>query len=153
MYRDLGQPHFYFAVETIINKVMKKYIVFIACCVAVICSVGCQKIEDEQPKLDDRLVGTKWQTSDFAHKVIYGGNPFEVYEFISTTEVECYTTSGGNVVRSNGTYSYTLAYPHITINVISTNGTVPTHYTFKDSRTMVRDGVDESTPYAKYIKQ
>ena len=129
---------------------------FVLCAVSLIGAAGCQKNEikeEEQVKLDDRLVGTKWQTSDYAYKLIYGGNPYEVYEFISTTEVEDYTTSGGNVVKSYGTYTYQLDYPHITINVLSSGSINPTHYTFKDSRTMVRDDVSESNPYAKYLKQ
>lgn len=135
---------------------MKKVLAIVLCAVSLIGAIGCQKNEikeEEQVKLDDRLVGTKWQTSDYAYKLIYGGNPFEVYEFISTTEVEDYTTNGGNVVKSYGTYTYQLDYPHITINVVSSSATTPTHYTFKDSRTMVRDDVSESTPYAKYLKQ
>ena len=115
-------------------------------------ATGCQKT-DPQYKLDDRLVGTKWETSDYAYKIIYGGNPYEVYEFVSVTELECYTTNAGKVVKSYGTYTYTLDYPHITINVVTSSGTNPTHYTFKDSRKMVRDDVDEYSPYAKYIKQ
>ena len=129
---------------------MKRLIILIACSIAAVSS--CQK-PDGNNSLDDRLVGTKWQTSDYAYKIIYGGNPYEVYEFVSTSELECYTTSGGNVVKSYGTYTYTLDYPSITINVSTSSGTTPTHYTFKDSRTMVRDGVDEYQPYAKYIKQ
>ena len=132
---------------------MKKFIFFIVCCVAIFGLAGCQKMEDEQSKLDDRLVGTKWQTSDYAYKLLYGGNPYEVYEFVSTTELECYTTNGGNVVKSYGTWTYTLDYPHIVINVVSSSGTTPTNYTFKDSRTMVRDGGNENSPYVKYIKQ
>ena len=132
---------------------MKRFISLLLCAVALIGAAGCQKAGDDQPKLDDRLVGTKWQTSDFAYKLLFGGNPYEVYEFVSTTELECYTTSGGNVVKSYGTYTYTLDYPHIVINVVSSGETKPTHYTFKDSRTMVRDDVDEYNPYAKYIKQ
>lgn len=136
------------------NKEMKRILSLILCAVAIIGAAGCQKIEEEeQVQLDDRLVGTKWQTSDFAYKLIYGGNPYEVYEFISTTEVESYTTNAGSVMKSYGTFTYMLEYPHITINVVSSSGTNPTHYTFKDSRTMVRDDVSESNPYAKYIKQ
>lgn len=132
---------------------MKKFIVFIVSCVTLVSVAGCQKIEDEHPKLDDRLVGTKWQTSDYAYKILYGGNPYEVYEFISTTELECYTTNGDNVVKSYGTWTYMLDYPHIVINVVSSSGTTPTPYTFKDSRTMVRDGGNENSPYVTYLKQ
>ena len=131
---------------------MKRVLTFLLFVSTLIGIVGCHK-SDQQSKLDDRLVGTKWQTSDYAYKIIYGGNPYYVYEFISVTELECYTTSGGNVVKSRGTYTYTLNYPHITINIVSSDGTTPTHYTFKDSRTMVRDDVDEYTPYAKLLKQ
>ncbi|MBR2228215.1 MAG: hypothetical protein IJ893_10155 [Bacteroidales bacterium] len=130
---------------------MKRILSLILCVTAFIMT-GCQKV-DEQTQLDDRLVGTKWETSDYAYKVIYGGSPYEVYEFVSVAELECYTTNAGKVVKSHGTYTYTLDYPHITINVVTSSGTNPTHYTFKDSRTMVRDDVDEYSPYAKYIKQ
>ena len=130
---------------------MKRLIILVACFIATVFS--CTKPSDDTPTLDERLVGTKWETSDYAYKIIYGGNPYEVYEFVSVTELECYTTSAGKVVKSYGTYSYKLDYPHITINVVTSSGTNPTHYTFKDSRTMVRDDVDEYQPYAKYIKQ
>ena len=130
---------------------MKRAIIFILTILAMSLIVSCEK--SEPTKLDDRLVGTKWQTSDYAYKLVYGGNPYEVYEFVSVTEVECYTINAGSVVRSKGTYTYKLDYPHITINLVSSGEVAPTPYTFKDSRTMVRDNVDESKPYAKYIKQ
>ncbi len=105
-------------------------------------------------KLDDRLVGTKWQCEDYVHHLFYGGNCYQVYEFVSTTEVERYTTRNGNVDSSDGTFTYTLNYPHITINVKNSDGaTEPTAYTFEDSRTMVRDGTNGSGYYAKYMKQ
>ena len=132
---------------------MKRFITLLLCAVALIGAAGCQKVGDDQPKLDDRLVGTKWQTSDFAYKLLFGGNPYEVFEFVSTTELECYTTNGGNVVQSHGTWTYSLDYPHIIINEVSSGEITENHFTFKDSRTMVRDGVDEYNPYAKYIKQ
>ena len=137
--------------ETKTTHKMKRILTLLFCAMAIF-ATGCQKT-NQQSKLDDRLVDTKWQTSDYAYKILYGGNPYYVYEFISVTELECYTTSSGNVVKSRGTYSYTLDYPHITVNVVTSDGTTPTHYTFKDSRTMVRDDVDENTPYAKLIKQ
>lgn len=149
-FESLRAPHMFNLFD------MKKIIALVFCAVSLIGAIGCQKNEikeEDQIKLDDRLVGTKWQTSDFAYKLIYGGNPYEVYEFISTTEVENYTISSGNVVKSYGTYTYQLNYPHITIDVVSSGVATPTHYTFKDSRTMVRDDLSESSPYAKYLKQ
>ena len=128
---------------------MKRIITLFAAVILV--AAGCQKAGES--KLDDRLVGTKWQTSDYAHKIIHGGNPYEVYEFVSTAQVDCYTTSGGTVVKSSGTFDYTLTYPKIVIKRKTSDGISTLKYTFKDSRTMVRDGVDESTPYAKYIRQ
>ena len=131
---------------------MKKLFILTAIVITTLFTASCHK-GDTTPELDDRLVGTKWQTSDHTYKLFYGGNPYEVFEFISTTELECYITNNGKVVKSNGIYTYSLEYPHITINIGSSSGTTPTKYTFKDSRTMVRDGWDEYTPYAKYIRQ
>lgn len=132
---------------------MKKYFTILLGLFAIITMSSCQKIGSENSKLDDRLVGTKWQTEDFAQKLLFGGNPYEVYEFVSTTEVECYITDRGSVIKSHGTFTYTLEYPHITINRQTSDGITPTKYTFKDSRTMLRDGADEYGYYAKYMKQ
>ncbi len=57
---------------------------------------SCSKSQPEdQP--DDRLVGTKWKTVDIVGQAFLGGNCFDVYEFISTSEVENYQTRDGNV--------------------------------------------------------
>lgn len=134
---------------------MKKLILALSFAFALVSFCSCSKEgTDPKDKLDDRLVGTKWQTSAYAHKIIWGGDPYDVYDFISTTEVEHYMTEKGSVKKSYGTYTYTLDYPKITINVKDDDGTVKaTHYTFKDTRTMVRDDLEESKPYAKFIKQ
>ena len=66
---------------------MRKIITIIVCASTILCVAGCQKPGNENT-LDDRLVGTKWQTFDLAYQLFYGGNPYEVYEFVSTTEVE-----------------------------------------------------------------
>lgn len=125
---------------------MKKitFVAILMLCLGFIMS-SCTK-KDDTPKLDDRLVGTKWQCSDAAAKLLYGGNNrYQVFEFISTTEVERYSTNNGAVVDSDGVFSYTLNYPSITINKAG--------FTFTDSRTMVRDGTDGKGYYAKYIRQ
>jgi len=112
---------------------------------------GCKKDDgDGGPKLDDRLVNTKWETRATAHEIVYGGIAYDVYEFISTTEVENYTVKNGRVVRSDGTFPYTLNYPELTINKEEGNVYV---FEFKDSRTIVRKGASEYSPYMKYIKQ
>lgn len=134
---------------------MKNYLKALFSMAVIFMIASCTKTGADENKLDDRLVGTKWETSDFTYKLFYGGNPYEVYEFTSTTEVDDYVVDGSRVVKSYGTYTYTLDYPKLTINRIDSDGKVsPLNYTFKDSRTFVRDNADnEYSPYAKYIKQ
>lgn len=134
---------------------MKRALFIFACAFALVCFGSCSKNgTDPEEKLDDRLVGTKWQTYDLAYFLFHGGDPYEVYEFVSTTEVEDYVTNKGSVVQTHGTYTYKLDYPKITINKKKSDGIIEAlHYTFKDTRTMVRDDVDESNNYAKFIKQ
>jgi hypothetical protein len=115
----------------------------------VLVFVGCSKEKDNAPKLDDRLVNTKWQTRAVAYEIIYGGTAYDVYEFISTTEVEQYTVKNNNVVQSLGTLQYTLKYPDLTIQNEKGN----LDFEFQDSRTFVRKGTNGSSPYQKYIKQ
>lgn len=132
---------------------MKKCIHIIMLAIMSIAFVSCGEKVDE-PKLDDRLVGTKWQCEDWVHALFYGGTCFQVYEFTSTTEVDRYTTRNGAVDDSDGTFTYTLNYPSITINVVDSKGVVtPTDFTFTDSRTMVRTGTDGYGNYQKYLKQ
>ena len=121
--------------------------------------VGCSKDDGEdEVKLDDRLVGTKWSCEDPVHKMFYGGTCYQVYEFTSTTKVEKYTTRNGVVDDVDGEYDYTLNYPDITINEIDSDGNPdPTKYKFTDSRTMVlvrNDGtLSDGGYYGKYLKQ
>ena len=121
----------------------------------VIFSFSCTKTgTDNEPKLDDRLVNTKWQCEDNASELLFGGTCYEVYEFISTTEVDRYTTRNGVVRSSDGTFKYTLEYPKITIYAKTSKGEDDTEYfTFTDNRTMVRDGTDGKGFYAKYMRQ
>ena len=130
---------------------MKKLLVLL---LIVAAAISCSKSEEKKESLDDRLVGTKWQTRDIACEVIYGGTCYEVFEFINTYQVEDYTIRGGSVISTSGTYVYELDYPHITISQKNADGGyVPVKYTFTDTRTMLKDGVSPSTYYAKWIRQ
>jgi len=93
------------------------------------------------------LVGTCWYTQDINYEQEYGGVCDEVYDFISSTQVECYTTQDGVVVANYGVYTYKLNYPYIKI---TTNKGIVRHYTFVDTRTMILDDVDENDYYATY---
>ncbi len=117
--------------------------------IAVFILFSCSK-DDDTPSLDNRLVGTKWQTRDTVYEVFFGGVAYDVYEFISTTEVEHYTTKNGSVVDSDGTFKYTLNYP--SLSIVIDEKTIY-EFEFKDSRTIVRKGRDEFMPYMKYLKQ
>lgn len=110
--------------------------------------LGCEK--NEENELDSRLVGTKWQTYDHTYEIIYGGKPYEVYEFISTTEVEKYTTNNNIIVDFDGNYKYTLDYPNLSIII---NDSTKYDYVFISSREFIRKGTDGSGMYQKYIKQ
>lgn len=97
---------------------------------------------------DDRLVGTCWYTQDINYEQENGGVCDEVYDFISSSEVECYTTQNGKVVANYGVYTYKLTYPYIRI---VTNKGIERNYTFVDTRTMILDDVDENDYYATYF--
>ncbi len=109
--------------------------------------------DTSEAKLDDRLVGTKWQCRDVVEEMFSGGSCYEVFEFVSTTEVEQYCTRNGAVISSNGTFAYTLNYPAITINLREQGQIKPTGFEFTDSRTMVRNGTDGKGYYSKYLRQ
>lgn len=112
---------------------------------------SCTKEED---KLDDRLVGTKWQTRDNVHEWFYGGICYQVYEFVSTIYVEKYTTRNGNVDDSDGSFNYELNYPNITIHEFDSDGKPNDQkFVFTDSRTMQREGTTGNDYYQRYLKQ
>jgi len=121
--------------------------------VVLMALAGCNNKEDdpkEEEKLDDRLVGTKWQTRDDVYEMIWGGVAYDTYEFTSATEAERYTVKGGSAVQSRGAYTYELDYPNL--NLIDKDGDI-LDFEFKDTRTIVRKGRNENIAYNKYIKQ
>ena len=116
--------------------------------------VACGPVEPEEPKLDDRLVGTIWQTNDEVSHLFYGGTCYLIYEFISTTQVESYTKRNGSVYKSYGTLNYELDYPHLIIHEKNSDGSIrDDHYTFKDSRTFTLDGTPGTLAYQIFIRQ
>lgn len=125
---------------------MKKLLTLTLCTAISFCFLSCSKDENT---LDQRLVGTKWQTRATAYEIVYGGTAYDVYEFTSETQVDNYTVKNGNVVDTDGTDTYNLNYPNLTIH----HGESDYNFTFKDSRTIVRVGANEYSPYMKYIKQ
>lgn len=102
---------------------------------------SCSSDDDEK---DNRLTGTKWETNDRTYQAFYGGRCYRVFEFISDSEVEEYTTQNGKVVKSHGKYNYHLDYPKLTIYYT---------YNFTDSRTFLREGKTKYDEYAEFIKQ
>lgn len=129
---------------------MKKLLLLMC---AIMALIGCEK---EGAGLDTRLVGTKWQTKASTYAIFFGGTCFDVYEFISASEVENYVTKNGNVADVYGTFKYKLNYPYITIYKIYSDGsTGELKFVFRDSRTMVREGenVNEYAEFMKYIRQ
>ena len=116
--------------------------------------VSCGPVEPEEPKLDDRLVGTIWQTNDDISHLFYGGTCYLIYEFISTTQLESYTKRNGSVYKSYGTLNYELDYPKLVIHEKQSDGTIrDDHYTFKDSRTFTLDGTPGTLAYQIFIRQ
>lgn len=131
---------------------MKK-LIFSLLAIVTIFFMGCSKEESNQePQLDDRLVGTEWITEDTVYELFYGGVCYNVFEFTSTTTFENYTTQNGRVVDSDGEFSYTLEYPILTLHSMNSDGD-DYIFEFKDSRTIVRSGANEYMSYMKYIKQ
>ena len=111
--------------------------------------VSCEKAETT---LDERLVGTKWKAKDIVYEVIFGGKCYDVYEFISATEVENYVARNGEVDYVYGTYKYTLNYPNITIHEVNSEGErSDLKFVFQDTRTMIRENMDSS--FEKYIRE
>lgn len=117
-------------------------------CLAIMCLAltGCEKEETK----DNRLVGTKWYCSDLVTQIFYGSNAVDVYEFVNENQVEEYVSDGTRVIHSEGSYEYTLDYPHLKISRKRDDGT-DYSYTFKDSRTLVQDG--DQSGFFVYLKQ
>lgn len=135
------------------NKVMKRTVisVMILSCLLI---TACGNNKLEEPKLDDRLVGTIWQTDDDISHLFYGGTCYLIYEFISTTQLESYTKRNGAVYKSWGTLNYELDYPKLVIHEKQSDGTIrDDHYTFKDSRTFTLDGTPGTLAYQIFIRQ
>ena len=124
---------------------MKKTIYILLIFIISIVSASCTK-----DILDDRLVGTKWQSEDFVYKLFYGGVCYEVYEFISATEGERYTTRNGVVASSDGTFTYVLNHPSITITL--NDGEIE-EFIFIDSRTMRKANAVREGPGVTYYRQ
>ncbi|MBQ7421604.1 MAG: hypothetical protein IJV27_05660 [Prevotella sp.] len=115
---------------------------------------ACGKNNPEESQLDDRLVGTIWQTDDDVSHLFYGGTCYLIYEFISTTQLESYTKRNGSVYKSWGTLDYELDYPKLVIHEKQSDGTIrDDHYTFKDSRTFTLDGTPGTMAYQIFIRQ
>ena len=116
--------------------------------------VSCGKDPPEEPQLDNRLVGTIWQTDDEVSHLFYGGTCYLIYEFISTTQLESYTKRNGAVYKSWGALDYELDYPQLVIHEKQSDGTIrDDHYTFKDSRTFTLDGTPGTLAYQIFIRQ
>ena len=116
--------------------------------------VSCGKDTPEEPQLDNRLVGTIWQTDDEVSHLFYGGTCYLIYEFISTTQLESYTKRNGAVYKSWGALDYELDYPQLVIHEKQSDGTIrDDHYTFKDSRTFTLDGTPGTLAYQIFIRQ
>lgn len=116
--------------------------------------VACGEDKSGEFQLDDRLVGTIWQTDDDISHLFYGGNCYLIYEFISTTQLESYTKRNGSVYKSYGTLNYELDYPQLVIHEKQSDGTIrDDHYTFKDSRTFTLDGTPGTMAYQIFIRQ
>lgn len=115
---------------------------------------SCRKDKSDEQRLDDRLVGTIWQTDDEISHLFYGGTCYLIYEFISTTQLESYTKRNGAVYKSWGTLNYELDYPKLVIHEKQSDGTIrDDHYTFKDSRTFTLDGTPGTLAYQIFIRQ
>ena len=132
---------------------MKRLLLF-AMLLSSLLFVSCGKDTPEEPQLDNRLVGTIWQTDDDISHLFYGGTCYLIYEFISTTQLESYTKRNGAVYKSWGTLNYELDYPKLVIHEKQSDGTIrDDHYTFKDSRTFTLDGTPGTLAYQIFIRQ
>jgi hypothetical protein len=119
--------------------------------VLVLSMFGCSTKDEPKVQLDQRLVNTKWLTEDSMYRIFFGGECYNVYEFIDDSTLEEYVTRNGIVDKSYGTHKYTLNYPNISI--IKNDGK-KYDYTFRDSRTVIRnDATNEYASFMKYTKQ
>lgn len=113
--------------------------------------LGCEK---ETANInDDRLVGTKWQAEDYMYAALFGGECFNVLEFISTSEVEHYITRNGTIDYFKGTHSYTLDYPKIIIHYNNEDEGVIEDYEFVFENSRVMTEVSQSFLLSEYIRQ
>lgn len=103
------------------------------------CLFGCKK--DNEPKADDRLVGTTYRTD--AYKSLMGplyGYQYHLYDFISTSEgVAYWADKNGKQNGSDGNITYRLEYPELYI--VEEDGD-ETHFRFIDARSFSLVKVD-----------
>lgn len=126
---------------------MKK-ILFLFAAVAAISFVGCNNGGgDDESKLDDRLVGTKWYSSAVRDGSDDNRNVYRVYEFKSATEVKDYLFENGVILHFIGLYPYELDYPTL---IIYTDDDANPEYKFQflNEQTIFRVGDGR-----EYVKQ
>jgi|GEM_PF-1907973 len=131
---------------------MKKTTLFLTLLIFSVCFLSCSK--DEESTFEQELVGTKWIALDWYYTDVYEGACYEIYEFISATNVKLYVTKNGEVVKDalgSQTCTYVLTYPYIAIYYPNTGKT--DNFLFTDSRTMIRDGYESGDLSGKYLKQ
>lgn len=122
---------------------------------------GCsQKNTNSGEQFDDRLVGTKWQTRDVSYEAMYGGDAYNVYEFISTSEVKNYIVKNDNIEKLYGTFQYELAYPKLAIYYVYSDGSIEirnfifTEYLYLPNPELVMHNIELPChkPYSDYYK-
>ena len=67
-------------------------------------------------KIDNALVGTKWETSGFTLIDLMVGWKYHIYEFIDGNNVDAYWLDrNGKVASFEGTFKYTIEEPYVII--------------------------------------
>lgn len=98
------------------------------------------------------IVGSKWQCDDAVYNSTLGLHHYNVYEFISETEVKNYVLNDRKeIVEDKGVYTYTLLYPNLNITVEP--GKV-IYYAIDDRKSFVdKSATDPRAPYMTYRKK
>lgn len=110
---------------------------------------GCSKKDDPEPK--NELVGTKWQTRDWAGEVVYGGEWYQVIHFKTNSDFEIYSTKNGKVQEYDHEGTYTLKGKTVKLKYTDKDEEVLAEFLIVNSGTMKR--VPERELYGTYVKQ
>ncbi len=134
---------------------MKKNFAILLMAIFSLTISSCSKDDDSSVTVskDSIFKGTKWQTDDFAARIVYGGTCYEVIHFMDNTNFEIYCTRN-SVIKSydhQGTYTYDENSKIVTIK--HSDCSKSESFNLKNSGTLKRTPSTGSGYYNEYVKQ